>query len=1031
MEAPNTAEKTRGDSSLAFPLATAKLPSHRNRRRADQQAAVPRDEPPASPASTASFYSVESDSACGENISSETSPAMEGVPSLALEALSSDLESPSPPLRKRRFVGSSQSNSTLGAAPSSLPRKQLTHSREVRHLHASTQASRRQRDTSLPSTDAKLDSLPSSSPSSHSPSSPSSASSSCDYSTAGSREASGQMAENSESAGSCASGAHAPAEGGEREPRGSQRRLPVNGRRSLHSPAAAHASPRSGTSSGCPSSRSAGGLRDLIRRAPDLFREKAERLSSGSETADERRTEAKFPKSTGRMQCRKSRREVASSSSNLRSLARDRGSGTEGGSGEGTRRRALSIQGLLAMTHPQLAVKLETKGVQRRGRPQGAAPASDDEVIVIPSSSDSSPRSPTRQDPVELERHSDVLKRGEGKQRAEKPVSSKKRHNEGFEAVILSDSDDEGQNTPQSPSSSSSSLLFSSSSASSSSSGAPNCAAAVEADCEALGPPVGWRSAGNHPRSRAREGRRGDSTPSPERRRASLSSDEEATPWRGASEDVESPKTTRRLSARVRQLPFYGTAGKITRVELRDFLNHRHLTWTPGSHCNVVTGMNGSGKSALARAILFCCGAESCGSSAGAGGDRVKLFEFIRQYWAEDGPRMAEVKVTFSNYRGASEAADAPRELSAVLQMKRELLQSCDDSPNSSPAADAAVGARGAEGAGSRAFHPEVWGSTLTIIRRVWKKPVSARGGEGENEQWTTDRSAFFLSAGRGGSVSGMQPVKKEKVLRVLESFGLDFANPAVFLTQDKSKTLLVASKEEDLYSFFTQVTGLEEASLQLRALAGKLYETETEIAKYTSSLGSFLDQVEVWKRAEAEVTHLKKQETSLARLKGLLPLLELRERRGEVEEVRKKVKRLEQEVEAAREKEQAAAEQCAALGGRRTMEQKRRQQEELERISQELLARQREQRDLRLDVKRLEREIVGKANAKKHEEELQTQVEERLRTAEETSAARRAQFAAADEKESSADFDRHLALVEDRRKQLEEAVAVHAAHRA
>lgn len=126
-----------------------------------------------------------------------------------------------------------------------------------------------------------------------------------------------------------------------------------------------------------------------------------------------------------------------------------------------------------------------------------------------------------------------------------------------------------------------------------------------------------------------------------------------------------------------------------------------------------------------------------------------------------------------------------------------------------------------------RAYHPEIWGTSITIIRRVWKKKVLAgfsstrqgRGGEqddprqaaeegAERERWATDRSEFALLAGPGGTVEGLQVVKKEEVHAVLRHFGLDFSNPVAYLTQDKSKTFLVSARDEDLYAFFTEVTG-------------------------------------------------------------------------------------------------------------------------------------------------------------------------------------------------------------------------------
>ncbi|PFH33897.1 RecF/RecN/SMC N terminal domain-containing protein [Besnoitia besnoiti] len=886
------------------------------------------------------------------------------------------------------------------------------------------------------------------------------------------------------------------------------------------------AKPMSKSPGWTPSATGGGGLIDLIRHAPALLRREPQGSGESERLADAGRSHASQndgDADPGALPSALDTSADASHTGDLRrgSPARDRRARapTSAASapsppadeatkdrGEDTQWRAAKRKTLDASTQakPCLPVTREEGDLQavRRSRSPSAFHLSDEGAIIISSSSSarSSPRSPlsplnTRAPslhvaaPVKLEVHAqrrdslsqnkgDSLLPAEGHDAEASPRDKRARPGPPASRANM-DSTPQSQSAPSSPAPSSPSLESSPESSLSSSaphtadrlaegaaapcgSSAPGPEHGVEAPAAPTGAATGSEVGGlARPASRRRKRTESGRIVATEKRprMEPATPEEETDTW-------DSTTLARRVSARVRQLPFYGTAGKITKVELKDFLNHRQLTWTPGSNCNVVTGMNGSGKSALARAILFCCGAEGVGSGAAssassAAGDRVKLYEFIRQYWTDEGPRMAEVKVTFSNFRDAppaeprrarrsvdpasgTEATDAPDVLNSLFQTKREILQDSDDETqpsarrNSASAAASAADTPAPAEAAHRAYQPDVWGTTLTVTRRVWKKRVasslSSREGDGEaaeGEKWATDRSEFFLSAGREGTVTGLQPVKKEKIQQILRHFGLDFTNPAVYLTQEKSKTLLVSAKEEELYAFFTEVTGLDEACSELRALTAKLYETETELAKYTSSLGPFQDRVEVWRRAQAELRHLDKQEEALARLSALLLLLQLRERREEEARRAAALTALEREAAEEREKEIAASEHLAAIGGRRTAEERKRQQEELERVTEDLQTCVAAQRELRQDAKRAAREKLGKDKAKEHEEMLQRQAQQRLQTAEETNAARRAQFAAAAAERTAADLQRHLALVADRQKQQDDAVATHEAHKA
>lgn len=140
------------------------------------------------------------------------------------------------------------------------------------------------------------------------------------------------------------------------------------------------------------------------------------------------------------------------------------------------------------------------------------------------------------------------------------------------------------------------------------------------------------------------------------------------------------------------------------------FFAHCSLLFAP-SACTwsgFETGRNGSGKSALVRAILFCCGGEALGSSGSAQSDRVKLYEFIRQYWT-NGPKMAEVKVTFSNFKEAlsGDSSEAVRQ------------------PPSPVAAMPSAGARTAEGGGQAGEN-----EFRQFVRTKRELIAQVRGGE-------------------------------------------------------------------------------------------------------------------------------------------------------------------------------------------------------------------------------------------------------------------------------------------------------------
>jgi structural maintenance of chromosomes protein 6 len=104
--------------------------------------------------------------------------------------------------------------------------------------------------------------------------------------------------------------------------------------------------------------------------------------------------------------------------------------------------------------------------------------------------------------------------------------------------------------------------------------------------------------------------------------------------------------------------------GQIKEIELENFMNHKKRYLKLGPNLNFITGHNGSGKSAFAVGLQVCLGAKSERSS--------RLSGLIRE--GSSGP--AKVRVTFSNV-------------------------------------------------GSDAYHPLVYGNTISIERRIYSSGTS------------------------------------------------------------------------------------------------------------------------------------------------------------------------------------------------------------------------------------------------------------------------------------------------------------------
>lgn len=270
-------------------------------------------------------------------------------------------------------------------------------------------------------------------------------------------------------------------------------------------------------------------------------------------------------------------------------------------------------------------------------------------------------------------------------------------------------------------------------------------------------------------------------------------------------------------------------------------------------------GGNGQGKSAIAKAIFVCCGAERRGSSSPGEGlpasaaagpeggprppsqkgssqlgstahllraaEKPRLFEYIRQYWSEGGPPKAVVSVTFSNFSsaggplmkglqaakgGGPSSVSFPLSSSSPFRSGDQMLKEEGEglvSRVSRLTGDAFMPI-------DRAYNHGMYGDYITLTREITKKRNARKQqqqqqDEGEEEEtlWATGSSTWFIE-GQGGLGSGRREAKLNEVKALLNHFGLELTNPAVYLSQELAKTFLFRASEQSLYKFYLCASG-------------------------------------------------------------------------------------------------------------------------------------------------------------------------------------------------------------------------------
>ncbi|OEH74417.1 chromosome segregation [Cyclospora cayetanensis] len=405
---------------------------------------------------------------------------------------------------------------------------------------------------------------------------------------------------------------------------------------------------------------------------------------------------------------------------------------------------------------------------------------------------------------------------------------------------------------------------------------------------------------------------------------------------RGSARISETPR--RRKADRVRGLleapmsssptlrrhmdPFFGSAGKIARVVLRDFCNHEHLDWRPSPYVNLILGGNGQGKSAIAKAIFVCCGAERAhtrergcsslegglqgggpsqrgphaGSTAGLvrAAEKPRLFEYIREYWSEAGPPKTVISITFSNFSSAEASLGGP------YSPPKE-GSSAGAPPGGPPPGVQSVVKEEGEGLVSRVSR--LTGDAFLPVDRAY-----CHGAYGDYITLTRE-------------ITKKREVKHTEVRALLTHFGLELTNPAVYLSQELAKTFLFRASEQSLYRFYLCASGLGTALSSMREAAERHQIALKELKAFDNRLSparaakaKLMEELEQCKQLRC-----LKEEVVL--LREALTHLRAAEAAGAADAVASEVAELERHLELHQSEAAAGAASAVAEKQRQTVD--------------------------------------------------------------------------------------------------------------
>ncbi|KAF7836353.1 structural maintenance of chromosomes protein 6B [Senna tora] len=236
------------------------------------------------------------------------------------------------------------------------------------------------------------------------------------------------------------------------------------------------------------------------------------------------------------------------------------------------------------------------------------------------------------------------------------------------------------------------------------------------------------------------------------------------------------------------QAPYFHhpTAGIIKRIRLENFMCHSNLEIELGEWVNFITGQNGSGKSAILTALCVAFGCRAKGTQRAT-----TLKDFIKT--------------------GCSNAV-------IHVEIKND---------------------------GEDAFKPEIYGSVITVERRI-----------------SESTSSTVLKDYQGKKIVS----RKAELQEMVEHFNIDVENPCVIMSQDKSREFLHSGNDKDKFkaTLLQQVDDLLESVFKglehAVGLLGGLETTIRPIEKELNELKVKITNMEHVEQISLQIQQLKKK---------------------------------------------------------------------------------------------------------------------------------------------------------------------------
>ena len=325
----------------------------------------------------------------------------------------------------------------------------------------------------------------------------------------------------------------------------------------------------------------------------------------------------------------------------------------------------------------------------------------------------------------------------------------------------------------------------------------------------------------------------------------------------------------------------YWKAGFIRRIHIENFMKHKNFTIELGQNVTFISGKNGSGKSATLQALQCCLGVTAKQMGRGS-----KLGSFVRR-----GCASALVVVTVSNE-------------------------------------------------GPEAFKPEVYGSSISVERRI-----DTKGG------------GRFVIRNENGKEVGKQ---KWELNMLLDHLNLMVANPCVVTTQDIARTFLSGDTDDSSrYKLFMKATMLEQVKENLAGTALTINKMKELLTLKEKEVNKKLGEFKVAKKQLDHARQIKQHAELEKHCESVLAWREVILIEDEIEQLRKKLnvkgpeylEKLKLRLEGAKEK----------LSDLETKKNKR--QEAVEKFTMEAEALKSTILNSKSDVKKLIQEEVKQQN--------------------------------------------------------------------